>query len=265
MLYATKEIHASGDYEKISPRPGMRALCPSCGGDVLAKCGSIKAWHWSHVAADCDPWSEPETEWHLNWKRRFPPECREVVIGNHRADVRTKNGIVIEFQHSSISVEEIRDREAFYGERMMWVIDGAKFRKNCPIFWSSWQDRTHKATVEYVPSYSIVSTMYGTYRKANNDGPFIPRVTYKEVYDDSVGPFRRVDLVDYNDDFWLDWKHRRKCWWQSKRPKFICFGGVMVYIKKMYSWEPYNSKWQEDIFAKKISRTRFLEKYAQAA
>jgi len=231
MLYATKEIHASGDYEKISPRPGMRALCPSCGGDVLAKCGSIKAWHWSHVAADCDPWSEPETEWHLNWKRRFPPECREVVIGNHRADVRTKNGIVIEFQHSSISVEEIRDREAFYGERMMWVIDGAKFRKNCPDVWGEVRDR---------------------------DNP------------DSVGPFRFIDLVDYNDDFWLDWKHRRKCWRQSNRPKFICFGGVMVYIKEMYKppW-PCNSKWEEEwmnvIFAKKISRTRFLEKYAQAA
>ena len=128
MLYATK------DDQKIRPQPGMRAKCPACGDDVIAKCGGVKVWHWSHLAADCDPWSEPETEWHLTWKERFPQECREVVIGNHRADVLTKSGIVIEFQHSSISTEEIEERESFYGERMMWVIDASPFSANVGPF-----------------------------------------------------------------------------------------------------------------------------------
>lgn len=127
MLYANK----SG--EKIQPQPGARAECPACGGEVIAKCGSIYTWHWSHVAADCDPWSEPETEWHKGWKDRFPPECREVVIGPHRADVLTKSGIVIEFQHSPISVDEILEREDFYGKKMVWLLDGSVFKENMEL------------------------------------------------------------------------------------------------------------------------------------
>lgn len=129
-------IYAIRDGQKALPEPGARAQCPACGGDVLAKCGSIKVWHYSHIAADCDPWSEPETEWHLRWKGRFPPECREVVIGNHRADVRTENGVVIEFQHSSISAEEIVEREEFYGNKMIWVVDASRFAQNFEIFGS---------------------------------------------------------------------------------------------------------------------------------
>lgn len=40
----------------------------------------------------------------------------------HVADVRTGNGMVIEFQHSVISFREARSRERFY-PRMMWVVD----------------------------------------------------------------------------------------------------------------------------------------------
>jgi competence CoiA-like predicted nuclease len=35
---------------------------------------------------------------------------------------------VVEFQHSSISVEMIEDRENFYGAKMTWVLDGEPFR-----------------------------------------------------------------------------------------------------------------------------------------
>lgn len=108
---------------RVEPSPGTRAACPACSGPVLAKCGEIVTWHWAHEAADCDPWSEPETEWHREWKSNFSPEHREVVMGPHRADVRLPIGRVIEFQHSSISQEEIAEREAFYGPLMVWVLD----------------------------------------------------------------------------------------------------------------------------------------------
>src|SRR4051794_21116945 len=109
---------ASGDL--AMPSPGAVAECPVCAGAVTAKCGEVVTWHWAHVAhADCD-W-EPETEWHRNWKACFPPECREVALGGKRADVRLADGLVVEFQHSSISSREIASREAFY-RRMVWVV-----------------------------------------------------------------------------------------------------------------------------------------------
>jgi hypothetical protein len=91
---------------------------------VIPKCGELVRWHWAHEARrDCDPWSEPETDWHLGWKARFPRAWCEVVLGPHRADVQCVNGSVIEFQHSPISPAEIRERETFYGKDLIWMFD----------------------------------------------------------------------------------------------------------------------------------------------
>lgn len=112
--------------DKSVAMPGMRGECPTCGGELIAKCGEIVEWHWAHTSADCDHWSEPETEWHSKWKECFPLECREVTVGMHRADVLIA-GQVIEFQHSPISASEIRERKNYYGS-LTWVIDGRGFR-----------------------------------------------------------------------------------------------------------------------------------------
>lgn len=101
---------------------GERALCPACHGEVLAKCGDLIVNHWAHRARDCDPWSEPETEWHREWKSYAPIHRQEVVIGAHRADIVAANGVVVEIQHSNISGEEIRERERFY-KRLLWIFD----------------------------------------------------------------------------------------------------------------------------------------------
>lgn len=125
MIYAASEQGL-----KVKAEPGGTARCPCCGGDVLAKCGSIKVWHWAHVSgSDCDPWSEGETEWHLSWKAEVVPEAQEVTMKPHRADIVGNRGVVVELQHSPISVEEIAERERFY-RRMMWVFDASGFRKN---------------------------------------------------------------------------------------------------------------------------------------
>ena len=63
---------------------------------MIAKCGKHRVWHWAHwKSKDCDPWWEPETEWHRSWKNQFPVEWQE--IGHtaqsgerHRADVKTR-------------------------------------------------------------------------------------------------------------------------------------------------------------------------------
>jgi hypothetical protein len=121
--------HETG--QRIEPTPGAKAICPTCNEEVIAKCGSVNRWHWSHKGdTDCDPWSEHETAWHLGWKEYFAPSEREVVMGPHRADIRTRTGRVIELQHSSISAEEIQEREMFYGPGMVWVIDASAFWEN---------------------------------------------------------------------------------------------------------------------------------------
>ncbi len=54
-------------------------------------------------------------------------------MGNHRADLMLyqaggHEALVVELQHSPISVEEVRERESFYGN-MIWILDGNVFRK----------------------------------------------------------------------------------------------------------------------------------------
>lgn len=98
------------------------ATCPLCDGPVVPKCGEVNVWHWAHRTADCDPWAEPISQWHLSWQELAPKERREVIIGNHRADIVTPRGIVVEIQRSHLSTEQIAEREAHYGS-MVWIFD----------------------------------------------------------------------------------------------------------------------------------------------
>ena len=128
MLYARNQ---SGS--RIEATPGSPGICPHCENRLIAKCGQIKTWHWSHLAApDCYSWSEGETEWHLDWKKIVRPECSEVTIGPHRADIVGNGGIVIELQNSPISSECIRERESFY-RKMIWIVNAEQFKENLDI------------------------------------------------------------------------------------------------------------------------------------
>jgi hypothetical protein len=101
---------------------------------VVAKCGTNLAWHWAHIAAVCDPWAEPETEWHQWWKRHLRDRAGarlEQVIGRHRADALLPDGRVVELQSAYLSVEQIAERERFYGARMVW------------LYRCTWEDRLH--------------------------------------------------------------------------------------------------------------------------
>lgn len=122
MIYA---LDASG--VKIEAAKGRQGICPTCGEELIARCGSIRVWHWGHTARlECDPWQERESDWHRLWKECVPIERAEVCYGEHRADILAADDCVVELQHSRISAAEIRAREAFYG-RMIWLIDGKPF------------------------------------------------------------------------------------------------------------------------------------------
>lgn len=125
MLYAQ-----ATDGQQIKPTPNQSGYCPCCKSTVISKCGKTNIWHWAHESKDCDPWYEPESEWHRSWKLTVPAEQTEVVIHKnnkkHRADIRLRNGLVVELQHSSISAEEIEAREAFYRD-MIWLFDAREW------------------------------------------------------------------------------------------------------------------------------------------
>lgn len=120
--------------QRVEATPKARGICinPRCASLMTARCGRVKVWHWAHKGTKpCDPWYESETQWHRNWKNKFPLDWQEVIHTDsksgevHIADVKNPFGLVIEFQHSPISPEEMRSREVFYGE-MVWVVDGKR-------------------------------------------------------------------------------------------------------------------------------------------
>ena len=136
--------------EIVEALPGTKGWCPMCGWPVVAKCGTITCWHFSHRAttdrlqrSDCDEWVEKEGPWHKEWKSRVPQHMREYVLERkyildgkeesvtHRADILNSRGTVIELQHSPLSPHEIRNREKFYID-MIWVFDATEFHLSSP-------------------------------------------------------------------------------------------------------------------------------------
>lgn len=129
MLYAVNRYG-----QRVRAEPDMKeAYCPACGAPCVPKCGLIKVWHWAHVSGkECDPWFEGETDWHLRWKDLVKPEFCEVPIGSHRADIKVGE-LVIELQHSSISPQEIQEREKFY-RHMIWLFDASEIKENFQVY-----------------------------------------------------------------------------------------------------------------------------------
>jgi competence CoiA-like predicted nuclease len=147
-------IWAISNQERIKAEPNKTALCDICGKQLIPKCGSIKVWHWAHRSNNnCDAWSEHETRWHIDWKNEFPKEQQEIVIEKevkidlldghkrnmgfelhkqkHRADIKINN-LIIELQNSSISSEEIIERENYYGH-LIWLLNGATIGRGIEI------------------------------------------------------------------------------------------------------------------------------------
>lgn len=121
--------------ERREAEKGLAGICIGCGLPTIPKCGPIKVRHWAHKSkSECDHWWENETEWHRAWKNNFPGECQEfrqkADDGEwHIADVKTKQGHFLEFQHSFLNPEERLARNNFYGNNLVWIVDGLK-RKN---------------------------------------------------------------------------------------------------------------------------------------
>lgn len=120
------EFALSEKGERIKASKHSEGFCDICGNQLIPRCGSFYRPHWAHKAGkDCDPWGEPESDWHRSWKNLVHENFRERVIQKngvkHRADIRLLSGIIVELQHSPLSFDERCEREAFY-ENMIWII-----------------------------------------------------------------------------------------------------------------------------------------------
>jgi competence CoiA-like predicted nuclease len=118
----------------LSPQKGLKGNCQFCDSEMISKCGDSKVHHWAHKIKECDDWhTGKETEWHINWKKSIGIEFAEKrIIKNdqfHIADILIndrlgKADLIIEFQNSPLSQSEIIERETFYGDRLIWVLNG---------------------------------------------------------------------------------------------------------------------------------------------
>jgi len=177
--------------EKAKPSPNTTGSCPLCGKELFSKCGQINIWHWAHHKnTSCDNWYEPESYWHYYWKMSFGKENVEKVISKegikHIADIYTTNDIVIELQNSPISSRVIEKREAFYGDRMIWIVNGDSFILRFEL--------EHK--------YFFNNTFLDIIQKRPKD--------------------YRTPL---NQQIRFTWQYPRKCWQNAQRPLFIDFTG----------------------------------------
>lgn len=207
-------LWANQNGEKIQAWPGLRATCPACGGDVVPKCGEIVEWHWAHKARDCDSWGEPESQWHLGWKARFPADWQEVVMGPHRADVRTPRG-VIEFQKSAISAAEIREREQFYG-KMIWVVDASGFNLERHLDWH----RKRFAKIKPYPKYDLFELLTE------------PAVSELAAWNAECASFAESC---HQKNPCYRWLWPRKTWLQAEKTIILDRGnGKLLRIKKVY-------------------------------
>ncbi len=187
-------LYASLNKEKIEASPKTRAMCPLCEKDVFSKCGEVNVWHWAHLKQEsCDNWYEPETKWHKDWKNQFGKELSEIIITKdgvkHIADIYTKDQIVIELQNSPILMPTIRKRELFYGEKMLWIINGIPFKDNFKIY----DDYRYEE-----PLYEVVGQ----------------KLIHKYT--------REIICTEKNEIFFWSWC--RKSWSEVLRPVFIDFG-----------------------------------------
>jgi hypothetical protein len=176
--------------EKTRPSPKEVGECPFCNNSVFSKCGKTNVWHWAHFKdTSCDSWYEPESFWHYYWKMSFGKENVEHIITKdgirHIADIFTSSEVVIELQNSPITSEIIEKRERFYGERMIWIVNGDKFLLRFNL------------------------------SRYNFNNSFLDIILKRPI----------IDKTPLNQLISFTWQYPRRSWQSAQRPLFIDFAG----------------------------------------
>lgn len=251
--------------QKTLPFPKGKGNCDVCGSDTIAKCGEKVMWHWAHKSKmECDPWWENETEWHREWKEKFPENFREIVHRcevtgeKHRADIKSDKGIILEIQNSPISFEEMRSREGFY-KNLIWIVNGKKFQSRFKVWKSPLPDPKASAFDDVV----FVATKYQTscsmfWRKSENPeakgvGNSMVRIRSAREIQNNIGKH----YIGHHSFYWT---RPHTAWLEAKCPVFIDFGTDLL-----WKIEPYRDQFhcvkavsKEVIIANVMNETSIL-------
>lgn len=220
--------------DRKEPFKKGKGLCISCGREMIAKCGSKTIHHWAHMSLkNCDTWWENETEWHRAWKSKFPSNWQEVVFSDkttgekHIADVQTKSGVILEFQNSPISTEELKSREEFY-DKLVWIINGQKFINNFHIL-----HKLPNPKDEYFKDIAFInmnSKQKGiSYYKYSEETPGFNMV---RIY--SIKSIQNEIDKSYIGHHQYDWIKPRSVWFESVKRVFIDFNDDLLWELKVY-------------------------------
>lgn len=118
-------VGEDGNIVRIQDYVDGKVYCLQSHHDMVAVRGHIKKHHFRHLrASDVGP--KQLCDWHLEWQSHF--KLKEVCFRNpdRRADI-VEGPFVVEIQHSSISPEEVTQRNADYaehGKQVVWIVDG---------------------------------------------------------------------------------------------------------------------------------------------
>ena len=114
----------------IKNRKGSKVFCKENEGNEVEKVESKNNKKINYFRHKTPIKNNQMTQWHLEWQNRFDKKNREIKLGNRRADVMIKD-LVVEFQHSRISQDEVKERGEDYkkeNKKIIWIIDGNKER-----------------------------------------------------------------------------------------------------------------------------------------
>lgn len=236
--------YASVDGLRTAPAPKLKGTCPACGNTTVAKCGMKVIWHWAHVGRlHCDPWWENETEWHRAWKSCFREEQREIVRFDltgekHIADVQTTTGMVIEFQNSPMSIEELQSREEFYGN-MIWIINARSLAKQfflmSPIpdpnseLGRDMVFTNGQKPIQHLKPAPLAGLMFWL-RSENADHTGMVRIRGSHEFNDAI-------LSNYNGHHLFHWMRPRDVWLKASAPVFLDFGDENLWRLQTYDEE----------------------------
>jgi len=236
------------------PEKNLKGHCPLCGQETLSKCGPKNRWHWAHKGRrHCDPWWENETQWHLDWKNHFPERTREVVQFDpqsgekHIADIKTEGGVVIELQHSSMPLDELKSREAFY-KKMIWIVDAIPFLRNFKISRHPLPDPASPLAqkVRFQGEGDVAGSMF--YMVSD----MVDRSHGIQLH--SARKFMDEILATHKGHYFLEWKKRREVWFHAATHVFFDVGGDdLLWLQR------YDDSGRTCV--RKIPKKQLIEKY----
>lgn len=222
--------------KRSQPFKGGQGVCICCKAETIAKCGSKNIDHWAHKSLkQCDPWWENETQWHRNWKNYFSEEYQEIVHFDeltgekHVADVKIPTGLVIEFQNSPISEDELQSREKFY-KNMIWIVNGTEFKKNFSISGKLPNPESDfmEDIVFFARNQKLQSDVIGFYRKSENEEDS----TMKRVH--SLQDIENEIELNFVNHYSFEWKKSRYVWFKAQCRVLIDFDDEFIWELQKY-------------------------------